>query len=146
MKRESLGLRRAAVLCVVLVAGGLTAACSSSTQPAASSAGTPQTAVSSVATPDVTVDAVKTVTLGKSSELVKGCAYHGGGDCPKLAIETRGFSGSYSCDLFRTDQKEPWFSSLQYTGDRSGTANAWFGYDATIFVTCDGVESNHVPW
>ena len=88
----------------------------------------------------------RSVTIGKSSQTVSGCAYYGGGNCPKITIDTHGFSGSYACEFFREDESAPWFSALHYTGDRSGTANAWFGYDATIYVTCDGVESNHVPW
>ncbi len=88
----------------------------------------------------------RSVTIGKSSQTVSGCAYYGGGNCPKITIDTHGFSGSYACEFFREDESAPWFSALHYTGDRSGTANAWFGYDATVYVKCDGVESNHFPW
>ena len=146
MRREQLGWRHsAAILGIALALGGALAACSSPAQPAPSAAGSTPGSASTVATESVPA-AARSVTIGKSSESVAGCAHHSGGDCPKITIATTGFTGTYSCEFFRTDEKEPWFSSLQFTGDRSGTANAWFGYDATIYVTCDGVESNHVPW
>jgi hypothetical protein len=88
----------------------------------------------------------KSVSISKSGDTHAGCTYYGGGSCPYINIETHGFSGSYACEFFRTDESGPWFSALHYSGDRSGRADAWFGYNATVYVECGGVRSNSVKW
>lgn len=88
----------------------------------------------------------RTVTISKSSATKSGCSYYGGGNCPYVELTTRGFSGSYTCDFYREDQSGPWFTPMRLTGDFSGTSSAWFGFNDSIYVRCDGVESNHVPW
>jgi hypothetical protein len=88
----------------------------------------------------------KSVSISKSDVTVAGCSYYGGGNCPYINVDTRGFSGKYQCEFFRTDQGGPWFSAFTYDGDRSGRTGAYFGYKATVYVTCGGVRSNNVNW
>jgi hypothetical protein len=63
-----------------------------------------------------------------------------------IDLSSTGFTGDYFCDFYRDDESGPWFSDMKLTGNHTGSTGAYFGFDATLYVVCDGVESNHLAW
>lgn len=86
---------------------------------------------------------VRTVTVWKGSRAVgKECTYYAdGGACFHVGITTANFSGTYQCTILGTHNNRV-FSTVTYTGDTRRENSAYYGFDATVVVNCDGVRGS----
>jgi hypothetical protein len=133
-----------AVAAGILLTVGCSATVAQPSSPAATAAGGASAPTS--AAPASASAAARSVTIAKSAATQPACSHYAGGDCPMIDLVSAGFTGDYTCDFYRSDEKNPWFSDLKLTGDHTGSTGAYFGFDATLHVVCDGVESNHLAW
>lgn len=86
----------------------------------------------------------RTVRIAMSGTTQSGCTMHGGGECPYIQLTTSGFSGRYTCNAYTNGVS--WNMPKTYTGDQGGVLYWYNGYAGDVYVNCDGVESNHIPW
>jgi hypothetical protein len=93
-----------------------------------------------------TPDPPRSVSISKSGNTSSdtACTMHGGGSCPYVAITTSGMSGGITCSI--SDSVQGQWGSHGFTAPLGNKEYWYYGLPRTVWVTCDGVESNHVAW
>jgi hypothetical protein len=72
------------------------------------------------------------------------CTYRGAG-CPYVAITTVGMTGTINCAVFDSGQGQ--WDSHAFAAPLTNKLYWYYGYvGRSVWVVCNGVESNHVNW